>query len=357
MTTPHTPTEPSRPVYLAWAAFQRRQVSMADLAGFDCVFMPLAYKGKSHLRRAGYYAVLFWQTLQLLRARRPPVVWLQLPQMPLLWAALLYRALFCRGVQVVADCHNAVFKPPWSTLPLGVSLLARADLVLVHNDNVLAQALSLGVPAARMRVLEDVPPLRDLAALHDIPPVPAAFAGQPHPWVLFAGSYGKDEPVAEVLQAARELGSGVVAVTGRLGNAAKNGHDVSAPPPNAVLTGYLPLADFDALLLHCDVALALTREDGIQLSVCNEALGFGRPLVMSNTRLLCRLFGAAGVAVDSADPADIVRGIRQAQAESVARAEASRVLARQRRQRWQEGPLQECLALLQPAAAATLVRT
>ncbi|MDP2006067.1 MAG: oligosaccharide flippase family protein [Rubrivivax sp.] len=339
-----------RAVYLAWAGFQRRQVSMADAAGFDCVFLPLAYKGRSHPRRALHYAALFVRTLAVLRARRPPVAWLQLPQLPLLWAALLYRALFDRRLVLVADCHNAVFRAPWSRLPLGLSLLARCEAVLVHNRDMHAAALALGVPAARLRVLEDVPPRR---AEGPPPPVPAAFAGRPHPWVLFAGSYGHDEPVAEVLQAARELGGGVVAVTGRLGNAGRNGHDIARPPANVVLTDYLPLADFEALLVHCDVVLAFTRFDGIQLSVCNEALGFGRPMVVSDTPLLRELFGQAGVMVDSADPAAIVRGVRLACAEAATRAAASRALALQRRQRWQAGPLLACQALLRREPART----
>lgn len=346
-TSSAAPCAAPRAIYLAWAAFQRRQVSMADAAGFDCVFMPMAYKGRSHVRRVWHYLGLFLRTLAVLRERRPPVAWLQLPQMPLLWAALVYRLLFDRQLVLVADCHNAVFRPPWSRVPLGVRLLARCEAVLVHNRDMLTAALALGVPAARLRVLEDVPPPPREASP---PPVPAAFAGRPHPWLLFAGSYGHDEPVAEVLQAARELGTGVVAITGRLSNAAKNGHDITQPPHNVVLTGYLPLAEFEALMTHCDAVLAFTRYDGIQLSVCSEALGFGRPLVVSDTPLLRDLFGAAGVMTDSADPAAIVRAVRQACAENAARAAASRALAQQRRQQWQAGPLQACLALLRGPA-------
>jgi hypothetical protein len=358
MNKPHAPSasaaaiaaaepQPSAPaLYLAWAEFQRRQVSMAELVDFECHFLPLAYKGSSHTRRALNYARLFWRTLRLLRQRRPPRVWLQLPQMPLLWAAWLYRAVFDHRVQLIADCHNAVFKPPWSRWPLGVSMLARCDLVLVHNDDVLAQALALGVPAQRLRVLEDVPPLRDTDPRG---PVPAAFAGRPHPWVLFAGSYGRDEPVAEVLRAAGLLETGVLALTGRLTNAAKNGHDIADPPPQAVLTDYVPVADFDALLSHCDVVLAFTKFDGIQLSVCNEALGFAKPMVMSDTPLLRGLFGHAAVAVDSSDPTAIARGIQRACAEPQRWTDAARALAQQRRAHWQNAPLRECLRLLQHA--------
>jgi glycosyltransferase involved in cell wall biosynthesis len=332
-------------LYLAWAAFQRRQVSMAELVDFECVFLPLAYKGPSHWRRLWHYLRLSLQTLQLLRQRRPSVLWLQLPQVPLLWVALLYRALVDRRVVLVADSHNALFRPPWSTLPLGLSLLARCNAVLVHNRHVHAQALQLGMPAQRLRVLEDVPPLPPRRPL---PPLPAAFAGRPRPWVLYPGSFSADEPVAEVLQAAALLGTGVVAVTGRLGNAARNGHAIDGAPAQVVFTDYLPVADFDALMLHGDVVLALTRQDGIQLSVCNEALGFGRPMVVSDTPLLRELFGSAGVMVDSSDPRALAAGIRRAFDAADTCRQASQRLAQQRRQAWLAGPLQDCLPLLKP---------
>ena len=331
-------------IHLAWAEFQRRQVSMAEMADFECVFLPLAYKGPSHVARTLNYGLLLWRTLRLLRRRRPSRLWMQLPQMPVLWAGLLYRALFNRRVQLIADCHNAVFKPPWSGMPWGISLLARCDLVLVHNNDVLEQALALGVAAERMRVLEDVPPLRETASLG---PVPGTFAARRHPWVLFAGSYGRDEPVAEVLQAARRIDNGVVAITGRLSNAAKNGHDISSVPDNVVLTGYVPVEEFDALLSHCDVVLAFTKFDGIQLSVCNEALGFAKPMVMSDTRLLRALFGNAAVTVDSSDPDAIADGIRRACEQSPHWTAAATRLARQRRQQWQTDQLQACLKVLQ----------
>lgn len=345
--TAHPGPQPS--LYLAWSRFQRRQVSMADLVGFECVFLPLDYKGRSHARRALHYLALAWQTLRLLRQRRPATVWLQLPQLPLLWVALVYRWCFDRRVAIVADCHNAVFTPPWSRLPWGVSLLGRSDLVLVHNEDVLARCLALGVPASRTRVLEDVPARRDPAVM---PPVPAAFAGRPRPWVLFAGSYGRDEPVAAVLEAARLLDQGVIAVSGRLSNAARNGHDIRQPGDRVVLTDYLPVEDFDAMMLHCDVVLALTRHDGIQLSVCNEALGFGRPMVMSDTPLLRRLFGCGAIAVDSDDPAALADGIRRAWAEPERWAQASQALGTRRRAKWQAGPLKAALSLLPAARAA-----
>lgn len=339
-------------LHVAWAAFQRRQSSMAPLVGFECLFIPLHYKGRSTFRRAWAYARLALQTWRELRLRRPQELWLQLPQVPLLWVALLYRWLTPTPVRLVADCHNAMFRPPWSRLPLGLSLLAACDLVVVHNDDVARQARAMGVPGRLLRVLEDVPPRRE--AGQAAPPVPAQLAGRPRPWVLFPGSYGADEPVAEVLQAARLLrGQGVVVVTGRVSNARRNGHDIESVPDEVVLTDYLPLADFEALLVHCDVVLALTRFDGIQLSVCNEALGFGRAMVMSDTPLLQRLFGSAAVAVDSSDPAALCRGIDAAAARRAQLEAAAATLATGRRDAWLQGPWRACRAHLDHRSGTT----
>lgn len=332
-------------LHLAWTAFQRRQVSMVDLAGFECVFLPLPAGTKGRWNKAWQYTRLFMQTLGVLRRRKPGTIWFQLPQVPLMWAAMVYRQLFDQQVKLVADCHNAMFRPPWSRVPFGLSALGKCDLVLVHNDAVLNAALGFGLPRGRTLVLEDVPPL--VAAPAALPAVPAAFAGRPRPWVLFPGSFSADEPVAELLAAARLLPSGVVVMTGRVANAAKHGHDLSQVPPNVVMPGFLSLEDFEALLVHCDVVLALTKFDGIQLSVCNEALGFGKAMVVSDTPLLREMFGSAAVMADSNNPAALAQGIASASGQLPMLSEQARTLSSKRRTEWAEHQLRACVAALQ----------
>ena len=318
-------------VYVAWTVFQRRQVSMAQLVEMECVFLPVAIGGSvNKVTKACRYARLMHRTMTLLRRRKPAVVWLQIPQVPLLWAALLYRRLFDTSVRLVADCHNAMFVQRWARVPFGLSSLGRCDLVLVHNDAVQKAAAEMGVPTSRTVVLEDVPPTPAPA----LSSIPVQFAGRPRPWVLFPGSFAADEPIREVLEAACLSGVGTIVITGRRENAAAGGHDIGEVGPNVVMPGYLQTEDFDALLCHCDVVLALTKVDGIQLSVCNEALGFGKPMVMSDTSLLRALFGDAAVLVRSEDPADIAAGIRAAYQDIGKYSSASLQLAERRRTEW-----------------------
>lgn len=332
---------PRDALHVAWTTFQRRQVSMADMAGFECVFMPITASGRI-AKGYGYLTALV-KTVALLRRRHPRTVWVQLPQVPLLWAALIYKHFFRRDARIVADCHNALFRPPWSRFPLGLRLLHFCDCILVHNAMVRVQAIELGVPASKVAVLEDVPPVVNHG--DDCAP-PAVLAQRARPWVLMPGSFAADEPIEEVLAAARLAPDVTFVITGRTENAKRNGHDISHAPPNLIMPGFVPVAEFDRILCHADVVLGLTRVEGIQLSVCNEALGYGKPLIVSNTAVLSKLFGAVAPCVDSTRPADIVDAVRNALENAEEFARQSSTFATTRRRAWSTGPLDSLMRRL-----------
>ena len=317
------------PIHLAWTVFQRRQVSMAKAAGFECVFLPIKAKGKLD-KALGYLRALI-QSVFILKKRHPDVVWVQLPQVPALWAALFYRALCCPSARIVADCHNAQLRAPWSRFPLALWSLRRADVILVHNEAMFERAKEIGWPMNKVHVLEDVPPV-----FSDVEPKGLAKSqiDAPKPWVVFPGSFAADEPIAEVMEAARLAPELTFIITGRPDRAPRNGHDITRLPSNMRLPGFLSIEVFDDLLREADVVMGLTREEGIQLSVCNEALGFRRPLVTSDTAILHRLFSEAAVMVSTGDPQSIVNGCREALANGEQRSRLSGRLAVQRMEDW-----------------------
>ena len=111
-------------------------------------------------------------------------------------------------------------------------------------------------------------------------------------------SFHADEPIEAVLQAARQFESATFVITGnhlRL----KDRSLIERASPNVVFPGFLPLREFDQLLLRASAVLCLTTQDGIQLSAVSEAIGAGRPMIISDTKLLRDLFGQAGIFVDN----------------------------------------------------------
>lgn len=328
-------------LYVAWTEFQRRQVSMADEAGFECIFLPISAGGR--FQKLWGYISGFVSTVKMLYSRRPRVVWVQLPQVPVLWAVLTYQIIFRENIKIVADCHNAMFRAPWSRFPFGLSLFNRCDCVIVHNGMVRQQAVALGVESDRLLVLEDVPPVVDQTVMGK---EPTFMAGFPRPWIVLPGSFSADEPISEVFQAAKLAPDITFVITGRFQNSTKNGHSIECVPDNVVMPGFIPLEQFDELLRHADIILGLTKVEGIQLSVCNEALGYGKALIVSNTELLVKLFGRGAYAVDSSRPEDIVCAVREVLKNMASYISSSKEHAKDRRSEWTRFQLSNVLERL-----------
>lgn len=325
------------PIYVSWIRFQRRPVSMADRFGYETVFMPV--RGRSLPGKLASYAANFVRTVSLLLRRRPDTVWVQVPQYPALWAAMVYRMLSPGRVRIVADCHNSVAWRPWTKVPFGLSVLPKCDAVLVHNDEMKQQVIALGVPDRNLLVLEDAP-----ASLRHAGTPPRD--GPPRPWVLFPCAFAHDEPIAEVIEAARRMPEVTVLLTGDPDRGVAR-FDRDTLPPNLKLLGFLPLAEFDGWLQAADVILALTLEEGIQMSVCNEAVGVGRPMVCSRTAILTDLFPKGTVFVDASSPESIAAGCLEALA-ARDRLTAEMVRFREERSRaWEERQARPVAALLE----------
>jgi glycosyltransferase involved in cell wall biosynthesis len=294
---------------------------MQEMLGFELRYIASPVRTRA-LKPAGY-AVQALRTARMLRESQrrggAETVWCQTPPsfMPHLLLAL---RLYGRGFQLVADCHNGHFVPPWSRLPGSITALNRCDLVLVHNEEIRVRAESLGVDPARLAVLEDPPPRL-------IPP--PRTGGVESPYVLVPCSFKPDEPIDVVLAAAGALPEVTFHITGNRRRAEAQGF-VAAAPRNVVFTGFLPVEAFERLLWNADVVLGVTREEGIQLSVANEALGAHRPLVLSDTRILRRLFGDAALfAPNAPEPMAAVLRTAIARKEELERHSAALKILRQ----------------------------
>ena len=289
-------------LFIAWVKFQRRSESMQPYFGYETEFISFAFKNR--LLRPLEYIFKTCKTLILFLSQRPQVIWVQLPPTPILHLAHLYKLLCYHQVTIIADCHNATFRPPWKLSPGLITLLNRCNLVLVHNNWIKDQAIKIGVKYEHLYILEDAVAI----VSHEISPTQNVFT---KPWILTPCSFNRDEPIDKILAAARLVPEITFVLTGNA-NRAQGIHDLIQKPPNVHLAGFLPKAEFDSLLCTTDAVLGLTTLEGIQLSVANEAVGAGKPMVISNTNLLKTLFYQGAVYVDAIDPKSIAQGCQEA---------------------------------------------
>lgn len=267
-------------IYIAWVPFQRRLDSMQPFFGYQ-TFYVVSQVSSPRLKLLDYL-IKSAKTVQIILSNRPKVIWLQLPPTFLVHLVMIACALSGIRARIVLDCHNATFRGFWSKIPGLRALMRRADACVVHNEEVVADCAAMGVAPTRIVVLEDPPaPFTDVAT-------------SGHDYILVPCSFHDDEPIHELLDAARLLVGRKFYITGNRARAESKGF-VAQAPDNVVFTGFVPTEEFDSLLRNAGLVLGLTKYEGIQLSVANEAVGAGQALVLSRTVILQKLFSEAAI--------------------------------------------------------------
>jgi glycosyltransferase involved in cell wall biosynthesis len=263
---------------VAWAKFQPRTVGLAAALGGKPAFI------SSSLGRALFpvrYATAAIKTWQLLEHESPERVLVVTPPVfaPLtcwLWAVM-------RGRPLVVDCHTGTLgsaKWGWAD-PLHRWLMRRVKVTLLHTEE--ARALVEGWRAPALLMPDDLPTSRNASSAS--PPT--------RDTVLVAGSFDTNEPVAAVVDAARLLPEVELRLTGDPAVLSEALRD--SAPPNVVFTGFLPYPIFLGELLGAHVVAAFSSDPGIMNRAAFEAVGLGRPLVLSDLPGLRKRFGDGAI--------------------------------------------------------------
>jgi glycosyltransferase involved in cell wall biosynthesis len=282
---------------VSWIRHHARSRELAQALGAQSVFMPWAWHGQPPARTVIGWLRSGLKTWRLVRSLPPgSVVVAQAPPVfcPLvaLWAA------WGRGVHVAVDLHSGGLNDPTWRWSFGAMRWAirRAEAVIVTNPDLLE-----GQDTGTTPVLVIQDPFW-VGGRPEAGPAPAP--GRPH--AVFPASGAPDEPIDAVAEAAALLAGQVeVVVTGD--------HPTSRDTPGLRFTGFVPTAEFQRLMAHATVVLALTTREATMQRAAYEGLQLGRPLVCSDTTVLRRVLGNAAVFVENTGPA-IAAGIREAMA-------------------------------------------
>ncbi len=314
----------SRPpvAFIAWTATPGRAVDIAGALGgearpfnalglVDRRVIPLRYLLDS-LRTVGY-----------LIHRRPRAVIATHP--PLFPGLIAYAYSRVARAPFVLDSHISAFglmndRLSEVMLPVHRWLAPRAAAVLVTDDELGAIAHSWG---ARPAIVHE-PPLAW--------PVAPAAPLRERPRVLFAGTFQRDEPVAEVMEAARALPELDVHMTGDLRRCPPELR--AGAPPNVKLLGFLPGREFARAIEGADIVLSLSTERVSVMRTAYEAVYAARPLVVPDRPLLRQIFPFA-VYVD-VTPEAIAAGLRGAVARHAELLRAATSARELQQERWRE---------------------
>ncbi|HXZ61291.1 MAG TPA: WecB/TagA/CpsF family glycosyltransferase [Acidimicrobiales bacterium] len=312
--------EPTRPpVFIAWGLVGRRAHELAAELGADVLacYPPGGPARPPVLRR---YLLSTLATARYLVARRPSAVIVTNPPIIPSLLALAYTSL--TGRPLVVDDHPGAFGAMGYTVgkrlePLHKMVARRARGCLVTDAQWVDVVRSWG---GRGVILHESP--------GTIEPAPRRTCRE-HPEILFVSVFARDEPVDEVLGAARLVPEMRVRVTGDRAKAPQ-----VPVPDNVELVGLLDFDDYVEALRGADVVLALTTEPTSAMRAGFEAIWAEKVLVVSDWPLSKELFPSAVPVANTAEA--IAAGLREAVADHAALTGRSRDARGEQLAKWEE---------------------
>nr|MDQ2665212.1 glycosyltransferase [Gemmatimonadota bacterium] len=240
----------ARRIWIAWET-QRRSITLSRKVGAELHILDLARYG------IWRYPLSMMRTARLLFANRGGIVFVQNPSMIL--AAL---AAFCKPMlryTLIVDRHTNFTQieetrsTPVRRLLLWMSRFSirRADLTIVTNSDIDERYVR---GTGRGFVLPDPYP-----ELTEVPK--SAISTHNDLRVLFVSSWQTDEPIREVIEVCRRLGSKItVYISGRVKPAYAS--VIASRPENFIPTGFLTDDEYFRLMSTVDCVLAVSSWPG-----------------------------------------------------------------------------------------------
>lgn len=292
--------KPPKPVLIAWKEYQRRVEVMAPYLGVEHFYFYHSWEVRSKLHKALSYLPKTINTLACLFRIKPVIVFVQFPPTPALYAVAFYSWL--TGARYVSDCHMGVTNSHWLHWPFAKKLLTHGK-VIVHNEHL------VGLVEEELNVKPFV--LRDGIAKKQVDACEKnsllpTFGLSAKEYVIFPCSFSADEPMEEVIEAARSLPEIMFVMTWHPEKLEKRIHNML--PKNVLLTGFLKTDDFDHLFANAGAALILTVHEGVQLSGVQEAMAFEIPAIVSDLKTTRFLYKDHPVYVKT-DAGSIAHGV------------------------------------------------
>ncbi len=271
--------------YISWAPYCSRSDHTARELGGRSHMVYWASLGSNVFTVWLKYAGQGLRTLRILSDERPEAVFVMSP--PVFAALTVWLWCRSRNVPFVVDAHTAAFlHPRWKRLQwLQGALSRRAATTIVTNEHLADRVRAAGGHAT---IVRDVP----IRYAGD-----GSFRPDGDFSVAVVCSFNPDEPVAEILAAARELPDVSFYLTGDPARVDRS--QWPALSQNVTLTGFLSTDAYGSLLARADAVMTLTTRDHTMLRGAYEAVYQGTPVIVSDWPLLKESFDRGALHVNN----------------------------------------------------------
>lgn len=299
-------------VFIVWTKYQARVEGITEDISKQLGETIIVYREnprkKYFLSKIFLYLIYMLKDFLMLIRTKPKYIFVQVPPQYALIAPLIYKFISSRNIIVIADLHNSALRSPWENRLFSRQLVQHTDVQLVHNLTIFKELSSnINYENQNLIILEDK---TNFKTSNWDSRIDMDFSNKNNAvTVFFPASFNLDEPILEVIEAAKMQPTYNFIFTGNIDKLYNNfGITEAELPENVEVTGWVSNSDYDLLMKNCDVLLGLTIFDDIQMSVSNEGLANRKVMVLSDTETLKYLYGNGAVYVKN-ESISIIDGI------------------------------------------------
>lgn len=276
---------------VAWKKLSTRSELLSKALNADLWF----FKDKIPYIRASV------KTLFKALQAKPDVILIQLPQGPLLLEAYLLKKML--GCKIIADIHTGfIMNTSWKGLLLNtpfVKLLPTADIIVAHNETQLA-LIPTKIKNKTIVVFDP---------WHLIVKQNTKNWSPQEKYIVFPASFASDEPLEEIISSINQYDLDVkIYVTG---NWKRKPEIKRYSSRRIIFTGYLSNEEFSNLLTKATAIVTGTKREYTALMSGWEAVAYTKPLAVTATSTLRKLFEGYAVFYDWKKPESIVQAIKK----------------------------------------------
>ena len=271
-------------VFIIWAEQDSRSYSLAYHLKAKNYFIH-SLNINSKIFAPLKYIINTFITLNILNKENPDVIFVVNP--PVFTVLIVWIYCIFHNCTYIVDTHSAAFTAKrWSIfLWLYRFLSKHAFINILHNKTLEQKVANWGVPTANIG--EVVFQLQ---------------LGKSYPFgegfkVVFVSLYSEDEPLEEVIEAARKMPSVNFYITGSLRRAPKT--IINEASENVIFTDFLPDEMYGALLKGSDIVICLTKNDNTMQNGAYEALTLGRPIITSSWPVLRNTYYKGAICINN----------------------------------------------------------
>lgn len=291
-------------IFISWTKYARHSDLLAKALGAEIYFIDNFINSRGLVWKLFFfsdYLVKTFKTFKIILNQKPDFVFVQNPpSLTPIVVIILSRIL---RFKVVVDSHNGAFEKPWVSIPLHRWSLERAQLVIIHNAQLLNNLkntrlydkISFKILNSRLSEFYNLKNEKD-----------------EEQYFLVITSFAADEPVFELLKGIMIFNaSNNFSITFKItGNYKKNPqlYNQYSQEKNIEFLGFVNDEDYKRLLVNAFGAIALSTRNDVQQFALMEAVGAEVPFISSRNSTNESLFGVKMVLTEN-KANDISKGL------------------------------------------------